>query len=504
MTTTHQLTRLIEVVHTDPVIWSHALHKRRRLRAYQSSVALAVADSILNERGLTIVATFSRQAGKDELLAQLIAYLLSKQRYKGGWVVVGLPAIKSQGAIALRRLTAALKTLITTDAHTAGSTITLDNAGCTVLSAAPGAASRGATASLLLVANEAQDIDPDLWDARFAPMAVSTNATRLIMGTVWSASGLLHREMTIAADAEKHDGIQRLFVVPWRVVAAVVPSYGRYVENEASRLGWNHPFIRTEYELKPLSGDGGLFPHDRQALLRGAYPALEHPAQDETYAATLDVAGESEDQVEGEEQRRANPRKDSTALSIHRVIAAPRRTERHYQLVCRYEWLGTPHDQLHDKVGGLLDHWRIAHTIIDATGVGAGLASFLAKRQGKDHVTKFVFSSKSKSDLGWAYVGMIDSGRATVHADPTEVGALDLSRRFWRQIAATSYVLLPGPGKLMRWSVPDPTVHDDLVISAALVALLDDANLSDRTARGGPVVLTKGRDWMLVPPRRNR
>lgn len=48
--------------------------------------------------------------------------------------------------------------------------------------------------------------------------------------------------------------------------------------------------------------------------------------------------------------------------------------------------------------------------------------------------------------------------------------------------------ILPGPGRVMRWGVPegtrDPTtgnpseagalVHDDLVISAALCSLLDD------------------------------
>lgn len=38
----------------------------------------------------------------------------------------------------------------------------------------------GRTADLLLVANEAQDIEPRLWDAVFDPMAASTNATTLV------------------------------------------------------------------------------------------------------------------------------------------------------------------------------------------------------------------------------------------------------------------------------------------------------------------------------------
>jgi hypothetical protein len=35
------------------------------------------------------------------------------------------------------------------------------------------------------------------------------------------------------------------------------------------------------------------------------------------------------------------------------------------------------------------------------------------------------------------------------------------------------FEVLPGPGKLMRWGVLGPAVHDDMLISAALVSVLD-------------------------------
>ena len=77
------------------------------------------------------------------------------------------------------------------------------------LSAAPGANSRGATADLLLVANEAQDIEPDVWDAVFAPMAASTNAATLFMGTVWSSNTLLARQLRLLGELEgrTHGGV---------------------------------------------------------------------------------------------------------------------------------------------------------------------------------------------------------------------------------------------------------------------------------------------------------
>jgi hypothetical protein len=42
----------------------------------------------------------------------------------------------------------------------------------------------------------------------------------------------------------------------------------------------------------------------------------------------------------------------------------------------------------------------------------------------------------------------------------------------------------PGPGKIMRWSVPESKGHDDLLISAALVGALDDRDWRPRVAVG--------------------
>ncbi len=52
------------------------------------------------------------------------------------------------------------------------------------------------------------------------------------------------------------------------------------------------------------------------------------------------------------------------------------------------------------------------------------------------------------------------------------------------QLRATTYEVLNGPGNVLRWSVPTRDGHDDLVISAALTAVLDGLNLRPRIARG--------------------
>ncbi len=108
-----------------------------------------------------------------------------------------------------------------------GYAVTLGRAAVRFLSAAPEANARGQTADLLLVANEAQDILPDVWDAVFDPMAASTNATTLFLGTVWSRETLLARQMAFLREEEQRDGIHRVWTVPWQEVARRSPRLWR-------------------------------------------------------------------------------------------------------------------------------------------------------------------------------------------------------------------------------------------------------------------------------------
>jgi len=214
---------------------------------------------------------------------------------------------------------------------------------------------------------------------------------------------------------------------------------------------------------------------------------LDEP-RDVAYALLVDVAGEVEEGVEGEVLRRAQPRRDSTAVTVVRVVpdaasAGPAR----YEIVARYLWTGTRHRELHRRIVNLAGSvWRARKVVIDATGIGAGLASFLSASLGERGVEPFVFSSASKSRLGWDLLAMIDAGRLTSFDPATcdDPEQLRLDRLFRAQLAACRYSVLPGPGKLLRWSVEDPLLHDDLLISAALAAALDGFDWRPRTALG--------------------
>lgn len=479
----------------DPVAFARALFPSRRPRRYQAEAMRAVAAAVVaRARGdrshpADFGIVFSRQAGKDEALAQLIAYLLTLFQRAGGSIVVALPTLRPQGILARDRL---LERLTSERARALGlrprvqdgTIVRLGRAACHFVSAGPQSNARGQTASLLLVANECQDIRPERWDSVFAPMAASTDAVTLSLGTVWTADTLLARQMRHLATLEAEDGRRRLFRVPWQIVAQEVPSYGRYVERQIALLGADHPFIRTEYELLELDGQGGLFPPSRQGQMQGDHPPLTRAVPGEEYALLLDVAGEEEESIDPGRAYDPAARRDSTALTVVRVIRQDARPR--YEVVRRYLWTGVKHTTLHAQLVDLARHvWRARYVVVDATGVGAGLASFLRASLGDRAVLPFIFSLTSKSQLGWSFLSAVDSGRFKDHAPaPDDPEASALAALFWRQVRACTYTVRPGPHRLMSWSVPDPRTHDDLLISAALCVVLDEQDWRPRLARG--------------------
>ncbi|MGB3329340.1 MAG: hypothetical protein WBA46_10330, partial [Thermomicrobiales bacterium] len=470
---------------TDIEAFSAAIAPERRLRGYQLGPARAIVRSVMGARDGDdhgqMVAVFSRQSGKDEMLAQVLAMLLLRHARRGGSIVVAAPTFRPQAALSRDRLRDRLLgsplTAPMTRLHD-GHAISVGRATARFLSAGTQANARGQTADLLLVANEAQDIDPDIWDAVFDPMAASTNAPTLFMGTVWSASTLLARQMRFLRDRTAPDGGERVFRVPWEVVAQEVPAYGERVRSRIAQLGPEHPFVRTEYGLQELDGEGSLFPPSRLAHLVGDHPRLQRARPGCRYALLLDVAGEEEGGGNQLAFAAGNARRDSTALTVVEVDASGGRPRPLYRVVDRRTWTGVRHTALHDQLVDLARHvWQASWVIVDATGIGAGLTSFLRDSLGRRgggspgriEVVPFVFTRASKSQLGWDFLALIDGGRLKEYAGDGDA----ITRLYHRQLAATTYEIASGPGAVLRWGVPERDGHDDLVLSVALCAVLD-------------------------------
>ena len=464
-----------------------------RLRGYQEAVAQAVVHSVINGQGLGFVVIFPRQSGKNELQAQLQAYLLMLFHGQRSEMVQVSPTWKPQTTNAMYRLEAVLngnRVLQDRWHKRFGHVYQVGAARLTFLSGSPNANIVGATADLLLSVDEAQDIQADKFDKEIAPMAASTNATRILWGTAWTSSTLLAREEQAARMLQGQDGVQRVWRLTCEDVAVEVPAYGAFVAEQAGRLGRNHPMVRTQYYSENIDAAGGLFPPTRVDLLRGAHPPQAQPQPGGIYVITLDIAGEDEsDQTVNNRSHggiSAQPARDATALTIAQVdltpLTDPEVNLPAYRIVNRRLWVGVKHTELYSQVLGIAHAWHARYLVCDATGIGAGLASFLSKALGA-RVIPFIFSSKSKSDLAWSFLSLIDSGRlkdyAALNDHPAEFKRLqDL---FFCQLAHCQYEIQPGPDKKIQWGVPANTrqldsgdlIHDDLVISAALLSTLD-------------------------------
>ncbi len=475
-----------------------------QLRSYQEAVARAVIHSVVHGEGLSFVVIFPRQSGKNELQAQLQAYLLTLFSAQHQEMVQVSPTWRPQTENAMHRLERVLSSnLIIKDRWEkhAGHIYQVGKARLTFLSGSPTANIVGATANLLLSIDEAQDIAIDKFDKDIAPMAASTNATRVFWGTAWTSNTLLAREERAARAQEEQDGVQRVWKLTCDHVAAEVPAYGQFVADQVSKLGRHHPMVRTQYFSEEIDSEGGLFPPERLALLYGIHPPQVKPEPAQVYVMTLDLAGEDENSADPEHL--ANPGRDATALTIARVnlqtLNDPGLLLPSYEIVYRQSWVGVKHTDLYGQVLSLVATWQVKHIVCDATGVGAGFTSFLARRFG-EKVIPFTFNSRTKSDLGWSFLALVDTGRLKTYApDPATYDSLNqLHDLFFLQLQNTQYEIVPGPDKKIKWSVPEGArdlssgdlIHDDLIISAALLSVLDQQSWSI----SGPAAVVKAHD----------
>lgn len=440
------------------------------LRPYQAEAARAIVASVLERRGLTITVVMARQAGKNELSAQLELFLLLKHARRAVDGIKCAPTFRPQSRISLTRLwdritQAGLEPFARCED---GRAVRFGRARQLFLSAEPSANVVGHTASLLLEVDEAQDVEVEKFDREFRPMAAPASATTVYYGTPWDDSTLLEAAVQTNLELERRDGQRRHFQADWTVVAELNPAYRRYVEGERVRLGEDHPLFRTQYALKTVSGGGRLFSPSQRAQLQGAHPRQSTPQHGEVYVAGLDVGGqdweEGRQPLLGGDWSRGH---DATVLTIARVVypsAAALVREPRLEVVEHLAFRGDRHDDLLGRLVDVLGRvWRVRLVIVDATGMGETLARFLARALGEGRVRPLRFTSESKSRLGYGLLAAVNGGRLRMYAGD---GSPEYAE-FWRQVELARIVYRPN--RTMNFFVDPSQGHDDFLVSLALV-----------------------------------
>jgi len=220
--------------------------------------------------------------------------------------------------------------------------------------------------------------------------------------------------------------------------------------------------------LKIGASRGGVEPPSAVSAPRGAEGGG-------SYAFLIDVAGQDESKMnvlQSFDMGLGNPGRDSTALSIVELDLSTLETLRRpaYHVVARHSWVGENHLTVFGKLKNLAETWNPGHIVMDATGVGEGLWA-LVDRAFPARVIPVKFTQQEKSEIGWRFLSIIETGRFRDHVHTDEVRL---------QYNKCICEILPGPAKTLRWGVPDGTrgpggelIHDDFILADSLTTILD-------------------------------
>ena len=191
------------------------------------------------------------------------------------------------------------------------------------------------------------------------------------------------------------------------------------------------------------------------------------------------MAGEAEEE-EGARLRALKPRRDSTVVTIGELdfsICDEVQKQPGVKVVEHYWWTGRKHPELYSQLVDILKSvWRCRKVVVDATGVGQPVSSFLRQSLGS-RVSPFTFTAQSKSGLGFNLLAAINSGRLKVYSGD---GSSEY-QEFWFEMEAAKSQYRPS--QTMNFYVDSARGHDDFLMSLAL--LVEAASqYAPRGARG--------------------
>ena len=459
---------------------------RYPLYRYQAHWAQYIAEVVAAGRNEQIVVKMPRQSGKNETSAQLEIAILARFGARGGEIVKCAPTFKPQVLNSKLRFDLRSKQVQQLlpwlkFKPSMGYMYRLNRAGISFFSAEPNASVVGATASLLLEVDEAQDVSPAKFDKDFSPMRASTAAPMVAYGTVWTDDTLLE---TFARDVEEGRQAGKVIIITPDQVAAENAAYGAFVDSEVKRLGRDHPSVKTQYFLEALENRGRLITVQMLRQMIGTHERKDQRSGESVIVAGLDWAGadESADLV----SLTNLSKRDSVALTIGAVTwnkPMPGVTEPVVHILARYEWVNVHPLSMHATLYDILQNkWKINRLHSDSTGIGATGTALLAKaldHESGRRVQGITFDGNwtVHTDLASQYIAMINGSRLLDYKpagfDPIAISGTEApdtknpDKHIWWQRGHAR--LEARQTNRYRAYVPDSEGHDDLLLSDMLM-----------------------------------
>lgn len=451
------------------------------LYPYQTPFARRVIESLVIGDGDTITALFSRQSGKSETVANVVAAcmilfprlammfpdLLGKFK-EGMWVGAFAPVDEQADTLYGRivsRLTSDRALEFMSDPEIGeevvgrGKELKLKHCGSLVRKTTchPRAKIEGRTYHLILI-DECQDAEEKVVNKSIAPMGTSTNATKVFTGTPTYVKGVFHKTI----QANKRQGTRRgarrnHFEADYKTVGKYNPNYKKSVATEILRIGADSDEFKLSYRLIWLLDRGMFTTTEKMEILGDKSMQIQHAWHKSGVVVGIDPARKI----------------DSTVVTVVWVGWD------HPDQFGRFEhrilgWLdltGVEWEEQYFRIVEYLSNFHIFAIGVDSGGVGDTVISRLRVLMPGVEVVG-VGSDRSTQSKRWRYLlDLMRDGKIgwPAHA---KTRSLRTWRRF-RQQMEDAEIRFEGPNVIVE--APDEQgAHDDYVDSVAIAVSLSE------------------------------
>lgn len=453
----------------DPQFESEHVSKRP-LRGPQAEIIKMAEKFVLAHEGGVMPVRCSRQTGKNEIAAVLHRRHLWR-RQKASQVSIWVrtaPTYLPQIVNSKKRLKEVLRLDTKKVIHhplfhrakltqEEGYIWRHGNAAVEFISSGPHANVVGATANECLDMDEAHKIDQKKFDEDFAPFTASTNAATLLWGVASDELDTLewYRQRNLA-DGKGHLNLD----YPCEIWMDVLPAYRAHVEERSSKLGYDHPIIKTQYRLIPVSAEGKFISGSQaRSLLDSDHDRELMPRPGQQYEMMIDLAGGNEEfnpaaDLEGNEDTTT----DSTVVWIYEVspLVAVNGLFPILRLVNLEWWTGADLPKQETEISKLIEHWGVRKVTVDAVGIGRQISESLVLKYGDYMVNAYTASSTSVSEDCFDLLARLNFGAVKMFRNDGSPEWLELER----QVGWTKYASSKGKMNLIK---PKAECHIDMV-----------------------------------------
>lgn len=432
-------------------------------RVYQVEIAAVIFRSVIQRKGQTITVLISRQGGKNETLISWVVLPLA-MLCPGIRIGFYAPTFTQATAVTMRRLKARLKhrkfrgriekqnqQFVQFKLPKGAIGPYADRAEGSligVFSHEPEAKKEGFTWDIIII-DEAQDLDREVFEVEIEPMGASTDATYVFIGTPWSIESIFYDKV----QAAKAKGLH--FEFPWQVVASTSAAYAKFIAKKIDELGRDSIAFLTQYALQWVSAVGKFFdPTLFETYASAAHEWRNGPEPGKQYVAGVDVAGDDPNNT---------GKTDFTVVAITEVDSSKVKTRDDRPDTCLVHytaWRGKDWERQYEDVVAILRLWGPRMTVLDATGMGDPFSDRIEKAGFA--VERLKYTEESKSELGHYADQETSAGRAK-YAGKASGGLVERLSDFKRQ--ALALLRQNRKNKRIAFFVPEDKGHDDIIMA---------------------------------------